>query len=279
MAASSMAPSVRLAEHTTQMSGGSAVAGQTVTGKVFAILGAFSPGESRLTLTRISRRSGLPLATVHRLTGELVRWGALERDDDGTFRVGVRLWELGSLAPIRTGLRELAIPYMEDLYEATHGNVQLAVLDGLDALFVEKISGRDSVPIVTRIGGRLPLHGTGVGKVLLAYAPDEVLDGLLARGLERLTEHTIIDPDELRHNLDKVRKMGFAYTRDEMTMGSISVGAPVYGSHDTVVAAISIVIDSRSTDVARLAPVVRTAARGLSRRLHESWDGVLPTAP
>ena len=261
------------------MSGGSAVAGQTVTGKVFAILGAFSPGESRLTLTLISRRSGLPLATVHRLTAELVRWGALERDGDGTFRVGVRLWELGSLAPIRTGLRELAIPYMEDLYEATHGNVQLAVLDGLDALFVEKISGRDSVPIVTRIGGRLPLHATGVGKVLLAYAPDEVLDGLLARGLERLTERTIVDPDELRRDLDKVRRMGFAYTRDEMTMGSVSVGAPVYGSHDTVVAAISIVIDSRSTDVARLAPVVRTAARGLSRRLHESWDGVLPTAP
>ena len=261
------------------MSGNSSVAGQSVTSKVFAILGAFAAGQSRLTLTELSRRSGLPVATVHRLVRELVRWGALERDDDGTYRVGVRLWEIGSLAPIRAGLRELAIPYMEDLYEATHENVQLAVLDGLDALFVEKISGRDSTPIVTRVGGRLPLHATGVGKVLLAHAPPWVLDGLIARGLEALTPRTIVDPAELRRNLDEVRRMGFAYTRDEMTIGSVSVGAPVYGPHETVVAAISIVVASRTTDVARLAPVVRTAARGLSRRLHEAWDGVLPTAP
>jgi DNA-binding IclR family transcriptional regulator len=260
------------------VSGNTRVAGETVTSKVFAILGVFAAGQSRLTLTELSRRSGLPVATVHRLVGELVRWGALERDDDSTYRVGVRLWEIGSLAPIRAGLRELAIPYMEDLYEATHENVQLAVLDGLDALFVEKISGRDSTPIVTRIGGRLPLHATGVGKVLLAHAPASVVDGLIARGLEALTPRTIVDPDELRRNLDEVRRMGFAYTRDEMTIGSVSVGAPVYGSQETVVAAISIVIASKTTDVARLAPVVRTAARGLSRRLHEAWDGVVPTA-
>lgn len=261
------------------MSGNSSVAGQSVTSKVLAILGVFTAGQSRLTLTELSRRSGLPIATVHRLVGELAGWGALERDDDGTYRVGVRLWEIGSLAPIRAGLRELAIPYMEDLYEATHENVQLAVLDGLDALFVEKISGRDSTPIVTRVGGRLPLHATGVGKVLLAFAPPWVLDGLIARGLEALTPRTIVDPDELRRNLDEVRRLGFAYTRDEMTVGSVSVGSPVYGPNETVVAAMSIVIGSRTTDVARLAPVVRTAARGLSRRLHEAWDGILPTAP
>lgn len=260
------------------MSGNSGIAGQTVISKVFAILGAFAAGQSRLTLTDLARRSGLPLATVHRLVGELVRWGALERDDDGAYRVGVRLWEIGSLAPIRAGLRELAIPYMEDLYEATHENVQLAVLDGLDALFVEKIRGRDSTPIVTRVGGRLPLHATGVGKVLLAHAPAAVVEGLIARGLEPLTPRTIVDPAELRRNLDEVRRNGFAYTRDEMTIGSVSVGAPVYGPQEVIVAAISIVIASRTTDVARLAPVVRTAARGLSRRLLEAWDGVVPTA-
>lgn len=260
------------------MSGGNAVSGRTVTSKVLAILGTFAPGESRLTLTQISRRAKLPIATVHRLAGELVAWGAIEREPDATYRVGVRLWEIGSLAPVRTGLRELAIPYMEDLYEASHANVQLAVLHGLDALFVEKISGRDSVPIVTRVGGRLPLHATGVGKVLLAHAPPEVLEGLLARGLERLTPRTIVEPEELRRCLEDVRRNGFAYTRDEMTVGSISVGAPIVGPDAAVVAALSIVVGSTSTDVGRLAPVVRTAARALSRRVTEAWDGVVPTA-
>ncbi|HEX7474263.1 MAG TPA: helix-turn-helix domain-containing protein, partial [Candidatus Limnocylindrales bacterium] len=120
-----------------------AVRGPTVTSKVFAILGAFVPGEARLNLSQISRRTGLPIATAHRLTSELVRCGGLEREHGGTYRVGVRLWEIGSLAPVRGGLRELAIPFMEDLYEATHGNVQLAALEGFDALFLEKISGRD----------------------------------------------------------------------------------------------------------------------------------------
>lgn len=260
------------------MSGGNADSGRTVTSKVLAILGTFAPGEARLTLTQISGRAKLPIATVHRLASELVAWGALEREPDATYRVGVRLWEIGSLAPVRTGLRELALPYMEDLYEASHANVQLAVRHGLDALFVEKISGRDSVPIVTRVGGRLPLHATGVGKVLLAHAPAEVLEGLLARGLEPLTPRTIVDPDELRHCLEDVRRNGFAYTRDEMTVGSISVGAPIVGPDGAVVAALSIVVGSASTDVGRLAPVVRTAARGLSRRVTEAWDGIVPTA-
>ena len=207
----------------------------------------------------------------------LVASGGLERDPSGTYRIGVHLWETGSLAPIRRGLRELAIPYMEDLYEATHENVQLAVLDGLDALFLEKISGRESVRIVTQVGGRLPLHATGAGKVLLAYAPPGVFDAIATRGLEPHTSRTIVDPVELAHAMAEVRRNGFAWTRDEMTMGSLSVAAPVFGPGDEVVAAISIVVSSTATDVARLAAPVRTAARALSRRVTESWDGVVPS--
>lgn len=258
--------------------GARAVAGPTVTSKVFAILGAFVPGEARLTLSQISRRTGLPIGTAHRLATELVRQGALEREHGRTYRIGVRLWEIGSLAPVGRGLRELAMPFMEDLYEATHANVQLAVLDGFDALFLEKISGRDSVQILTRVGGRLPLHATGVGKVLLAHAPPEVIDAVIERGLDKLTPRTIVDPGELRACLDEVRRNGFAWTRDEMTIGAVSVGAPVYGPGSTVVAAISIVVDTRVGDVGRLAPSVRTAARGLSRQIMDWWDRIVPTA-
>ena len=246
--------------------------------KVFAILGAFAPGEARLTLTEISHRTGLPMTTTHRLMNDLVGFGGLERERGGTYRIGVRLWEIGSLAPVRGGLRELAIPFMEDLYEATHGNVQLAVRDEDDALILEKISGRDSVSIITRVGGRLPLHATGVGKVLLAHAPGDVVERLVAGGLPALTPRTIIDPEKLRACLDEVRRSGYAWTRDEMTVGAVSVGAPVVGPGGAVVAALSIVVDTRAGDIGRLAPPVRSAARGLSRMVMDWWDRIVPTA-
>jgi len=258
------------------MSGGNAVGGRTVTSKVLAILDAFALDGTQLSLSEMARQTGLPISTVHRLAAELVSWGGLDRRPGGTYRIGLRLWEIGSLAPQRTGLREIAIPFMEDLYEATHENVQLAVLDGHDALFVEKISGRDSVPIVTRVGGRLPLHATGVGKALLAFAQPAFIDEVIAAGLPQLTPHTIINPVELRLCLEEVRRVGYSHTRDEMTIGSVSIGAPVIGPSGGVVAALSLVVRSRSVDQGRLSVAVRMAALGLSRRVAEAWDGSPP---
>lgn len=262
------------------MSEGHRPAGPSVASKVFAILSAFVPGESRLTLSEISRRAGLPLPTAHRLVGELVRYGGLEREDRRTYRIGVRLWELGSLAPIRGGLRELAMPFMEDLYEATHENIQLAVVADLEGMVIEKISGRASVPIIARVGGRLPLYPTGVGKVLLAYGPQELVDRVIESGLLRYASHTIVDPKRLLEDLERTRQRGYSVTRDEMTDGSVSVGAPIFGPEQQVVAALSVVVDSRRIrDPERLAPPVRTAARGLSRQVIESWDRIEALVP
>jgi DNA-binding IclR family transcriptional regulator len=254
------------------------MAGASVTSRVFAILDAFGPGEARMTLTEIAGRTGLPLTTTHRLVRELVRLGGLEREGGGTYRIGVRLWEIGSLAPIRGGLRELAMPFMEDLYEATHENIQLAVRTGLEAMILEKISGRESVRIVTRVGGRLPLHATGVGKVLLAHAPADVLAAVIAAGLDVLAPNTITDPAVLRADLAAVRARGWSFTVDEMTGGATSVGAPVFGPEHEVVAALSVVVDTRTGDPERLAPPVRTAARGLSRQIVDWWDRIVPTS-
>jgi DNA-binding IclR family transcriptional regulator len=253
--------------------------GPSVASKVFAILNAFVPGESRLTLSEISRRTGLPLPTAHRLVGELVQYGGLEREDGRTYRIGVRLWELGSLAPIRGGLRELAMPFMEDLYEATHENIQLAVLADLEAMVIEKISGRASVPILARVGGRLPLHSTGVGKVLLAFASADVLDQAVRAGFARYTARTIVDTNRLLEDLELTRRRGYSVTRDEMTYGAVSVGAPIFGPEQQVVAALSVVVDSRIRDPDRLAPPVRTAARGLSRQVVDWWDRIEALVP
>ena len=251
-------------------------AGPSVASRLFAILYAFAPGDSRLTLTEISRRARLPLPTTHRLVGELVRFGGLEREDGRTYRIGVRLWELGSLSPFRGGLRELAMPYMEDLYEATHENIQLAVLADLEAMVIEKISGRVSVRIVTRVGGRLPLHATGVGKVLLAHAPPDVVRRITDQGLKRYTRWTIVDPGRLTADLAGVRERGYAATRDEMTEGAMSVGAPIFGPEQQVVASLSVVVATRSGDPERLAAPVRTAARGLSRQVVDFWERIEP---
>ncbi len=240
--------------------------GDTVTSRVLGILGAFTAEHPQLPLAQISRRTGLPLTTTHRLVGELARWGALERDDSGSYRIGLRLWEAASLAPRSVGLREAALPFLEDLYEATHQNVQLAVLDGTDALYIERIAGRDAVHVITRPGGRLPLHATGVGLVLLAYAADDVLERVLRAPLRRYTRRTITDPGRLRRELAEVRRTGFAISRRQIELISISVAAPIR-SAGHVVAALSVVVPSTEADVRRYIPAVVAGAHGISRTL------------
>ncbi|GAA0901906.1 IclR family transcriptional regulator [Pseudonocardia zijingensis] len=240
---------------------------ETVTGRVLRVLAAFSAERPELGLTELSRRAHLPLSTTHRLVGELSEWGALERGTDGRYRVGLRLWEVGALAPRGLGLRESAMPFLEDLYEVTRQNVQLAVLDGTDVVFVERISGRGAVNVITRVGGRLPLHATGVGLVLLAYAPPELQEQVLASPLKRYTERTMCDPDELRRALAEVRRTGVAVSDRQIELISLSVAAPVRGVQDEVVAALSVVVPAETSDARAYVPVVRAAARGISRVL------------
>jgi DNA-binding IclR family transcriptional regulator len=239
----------------------------TVAGRVLDVLGAFSPDRTALTLSELSRRTGLPLSTTHRLAGELARRGALERDGEGRFRVGLWLWEVASLAPHGMGLRETAMPFLEDLYEATHENVQLAVLDVPDVVYLERISGRGAVNVVSRAGGRLPAHATGVGLVLLANAPADVQEAVLAGPLKRYTVRTISSPEKLRRVLADVRRDGVAISDRQIELVSLSVAAPVHGPEDTVIAAISVVVPADGPDPRTLVPAVRAAARGISRTL------------
>src|SRR6478735_4185853 len=190
---------------------------RSVTAKVLALLEAFTASAPELTLSELSRRAGVSLPTTHRRAAELLAWGALERTAAGRYRIGLRLWEIGALAPRAHALREAALPFLEDLYVVTRQNVQLAVREGLELVFVERIAGRGAVPVLTRVGGRFSLHATGVGLVLLAYAPVEVLDGVLEAGLERYAEQTVTDPDVLRRVLAGVRRDGYVVSRGAVT--------------------------------------------------------------
>jgi DNA-binding IclR family transcriptional regulator len=241
--------------------------GQSVTARVLRVISAFSAERPELTLTELSRRAALPLSTVHRLVGELAEWGALERTADGRYRVGLRLWEVGALAPRGLGLRESAMPFLEDLNAVTKQNVQLAVLDGSEVVYLERLSGRGAVNVITRVGGRLPLHATGVGLVLLAFAAPELQEQILAAPLKRYTPKTMCTPDELRRALAEVRRTGVAVSDGQIELIALSVAAPVRGPRGDVVAALSVVVPSETSDVRAYVPVVRAAARGISRTL------------
>ena len=191
-----------------------------MTSKVLALLDAFGPGSPELTLNELGARTGLPLSTAHRLVTELVEWGGLERCEGAGYRIGLRMWEVGSLAPRGESLRDVALPMMQDLYEGTKENVHLAVRQDTQALYLDKIHGPDALPVKSRRGGRLPLHATGVGKVLLAYAPEDLRARVLGGELPRFTRHTIVEPGRLARVLDEVRDTGVAFAYEELTIES-----------------------------------------------------------
>ena len=242
----------------------------SVPAKLLSLLDAYTEGRSAYTLSELSRRTGLPLTTAHRLVGELERWGGLERGEDGRYRIGLRMVELAALCPRGVGLRDIALPYMQDLYEATHQNVQLAVREGIDGVYIERIAGREAITVRTRVGAHWPLHATGVGLVLLAFAPPAVQEAVLAAPLRRFTPYTITEPAVLRRTLAEVRRTGVAVSDRQIDDDAYSVGAPVYGPDGNCVAALSVVVGYDDPGRTSWGPAVRAAALGISRQLRDT---------
>jgi DNA-binding IclR family transcriptional regulator len=244
--------------------------GAGVAPRVFALLTAFDPEHRSLNLTALAARADLPLSTAHRLVAELVELGGLDRR--GTrYVVGRRVWELGLLAPVQTGLREVAAPFLQDLYAATRATVHLAERAGTEAVYLDRIAGHASVPVVSRVGGRLPLFATGVGKILLAWAPEAVQHEVLG-SLHRITPRTVTQPRLLADQLARARREGFAETVEEMSLGACSVAVPVHlsrpgGPDRAVVAALGVVVPDLRRVRPRLVSALQVAAAGITRSL------------
>jgi DNA-binding IclR family transcriptional regulator len=251
------------------MAGNTARPGVSVASKVLAILDAFDEQHRSLALSAIARRAGLPLATAHRLVGELVAWGALVRVSNGEYVIGRRLWDIGLLAPSPADLQQVASPFLHDIYAATRATVHLAVREQDQVLYVDRLMGHASVPVVSKVGARLPMHATGVGKVLLAYAPDDVREQVLGN-LVRVTPYTTTQPGRLLADLEHVRAKGFAQTSEEMSLGACSVAVPVRDQEQAVVAALGIVVPNLRRGRARLVTALNVAAQGIQRNLTSS---------
>lgn len=209
----------------------------SVLGRAARILDGFEEGSPVLSLNQLAERTGLPKSTSYRFAEQLCALGWLERATSG-YRVGMRLFELGGLAAGQSRLREVALPELQHLAVTMRYAAHLAVLDDGEVLYLNKVRARGfNVP--TREGGRMPAHCTALGKAMLAFAGDTEVDRVIERGLDRYTPRTIVSPDRLRDELEKVRASGVAVDREEGSLGVVCVAAPVRGA-GRAIAAVSL---------------------------------------
>lgn len=235
----------------------------SVLGKARLILEAFRIDDIDLSLSELSRRTGISKASVHRLAQELLEWGMLERS--GTeYRLGMRAFELGSRVPRFRVLRDAVRPYMENLHRATGETVHLAVLDGLEILYLEKIAGGPRATRPSRIAGRMPLYCTATGKVILAFSAPTLLDELLARPLERLTPSTIVLPGLIREQVRKAHEAGHATESEETAIGYCSVAVPLLGRGGLLLAALSITAPTFRAQTAKYIAALTAVSRKLA---------------
>jgi IclR family transcriptional regulator, acetate operon repressor len=238
--------------------------GESSLSKGLRLLDVFSVSNAELSISELARRSGIPKSTTHRLVTELVNSGALERGPRGV-RLGVHLLELGHLVPAQR-LREVAIPFAHSLNEVTHLTSNLAIRDGQDIVYVEKISSRSLRVPHSRAGGRLPIHCTALGKAILAHSDREFVESVLGGDLKALSPKTIVDPAALRKELASIREVKVAYDIEESRVGLFCVAAPIF-AHRNVVGAISVTGATALGQAQRFAPAVQTTAVALSRML------------
>jgi DNA-binding IclR family transcriptional regulator len=230
------------------------------------VLRAFDEDAAVLGLPELARRTGLASSTVHRIAAALAAERLLDRVDGG-YTVGTGLWEVGELAPVSARLREAALPHLMTLYEETRENVHLAVLDGLEALYVGRIAGTGSIPTLSRMGGRLPLHTTGVGKALLATRDEGWLQDYFRVPRERETVHSVVEEERLRRQIAETRSRGWSIARQEMTLGNVSIAAAVPQVPGLAPAAVGVVAHTARAAEERLGRSVARAAEAIGAAL------------
>lgn len=243
------------------------------------ILRCFTEDAPRLTLTEISRRTGLSKSYAHRLVGILVEEQMLVRLVTGEYALSVSLFELGTLAA--GNAEKTAGPVMARLVRQTGETVQYGVPDRTDIIFVYRSDSPFTFETFTRTGGRTAAHCSAGGKVILAHRPD-LLEAVLRGGLRPSTPNTITSPEELLRHLEEVRAKGYAIADEELELGVRAVAAPVRDHTGEVVACLSLSGPVTRVPTSRLhhelAPLVIEAAEEISRRLgaNRAVDGPRP---
>ncbi|UWZ39706.1 IclR family transcriptional regulator [Dactylosporangium roseum] len=231
-----------------------------------AILSAFTPQRPTMSLSELSRRSGVPKGTAHRLTGQLVAMRLLEHSSDGGLCVGLRFFELGTLWHVAQSVRDASRAHAVHLRNNTRQTVHVGVLDGDQVLYIDKHIG---VPLQARlpskVGARIPAHATALGKALAAFRED----WRPAAELPRLTSQTTVLHRQLERELDQIRATQISFDRQESSPGIVCVASPILDFGGAAVASISISGELGVMDPEAHAGAVLTAARAIGMRLQD----------
>jgi DNA-binding IclR family transcriptional regulator len=239
--------------------------GDSMTERIVRVLETFTLERTVQSAADIGRRAGLPSSTAHRIVDELVQTGLLERDADHRIRLGLRLWELALRGSRALRLRQAALPHMESVQAIVREHTQLAVLEQDEALFLERLSHPDAGANITRVAGRLPLHASSSGLVLLAHAAAPLRDRVLAEPLRPLARETTTDAAALRRQLAAIRRQGFVVAPGTIESVSTGVAVPVRDAGE-VVAALSVVLPRETPPDSALA-ALRAAASAIEAAL------------
>ncbi len=235
------------------------------------LLKAFSSTNLEWGVTDLARHLDLSKSTVHRLLATLAEEGMLEQNaETGRYRLGLVMFDLAAAVPTQLDLHEAVLSPMSDLRNKTGETVQVAVLDGREVVYIERLDSPNTLRMFLEIGRRNEANVSGTGKALMAFAPrdqlERILDGWTLTGR---TEHSIVSMTELRAELDRTRRRGYAENRHESEIGVVSVAAPIRDGGGRVVAAMSVAGPADRVDPVRqgLARATMETAALASRRL------------
>ncbi|MEA2066882.1 MAG: IclR family transcriptional regulator [Thermotogota bacterium] len=210
--------------------------------RIIKIFDSFSLDKPELTLKELTDKTGLHKSTVYRIAEALNRVNILSKDNKiSKYRIGIKLFELGSLYLETLELRELAFPEIEKLSKYTEESIHMGVLDGNEVTSIEGMGSSHNLQAKLWIGKRSPIYCTSVGKAILAFLPDKEQEEILSSiELKRYTKNTITDKKEFEKELERIKKQGFALDNEEHDEGIMCVGAPIFNNKGKVVASISI---------------------------------------
>ena len=236
--------------------------------RMMTLLDALAEHTLPVNLKLLATETGLHPSTAHRILSVMVESRLVDRIEPGTYRLGIRLLELGNLVKSRISVRQQALPYMQTLHQELGETINLSVRQNDEVVYIERTApGGSMMRVVQIIGTRAPLHVTAVGKVFLAYdGAGSWTEYAKRSGLRRYTDNTLTDGEALARELERIRGQGYAFDNEEAEKGVSCIGAAIYNDEGRVVAGLSVSAPSDRLNK-EWARTVRSTAEQISRAI------------